>query len=183
MSVKASKGNKASNINSFQRVVSTEKKPSFSESRLFTRRDLRRWVCYQCGPHSVVMRWFVCLPAPYFLGVSVCENQSGDVLMVSLRNTSCVLMCVCEVSPGFGVCGSDVNSLLSARFSMLPTAVKRARPSLPPPRGLISFFILSAIQLDFLRGHRGQGPFTKRVKHFSAQWFHIMYTSRFSWNW
>lgn len=57
---------------------------------------------------------------------------------------------------------SDVNSALSARFSTLPAAVKRARPSLPPPRGLISFFILSAIQLDFLRGQRGQVPFTKR---------------------
>lgn len=57
---------------------------------------------------------------------------------------------------------SDVNSVLSARFSTLPAAVKRARPSFPTPRGLISFFILSAIQLDFLRGHRGQGPFTKR---------------------
>ena len=56
---------------------------------------------------------------------------------------------------------SDVNSELSARFSTLPAAVKRARPSLPPPRGLISFFILSAIQLDFLRGHRGRGAFTK----------------------
>lgn len=81
---------------------------------------------------------------------------------VFVKTSRLAFVCVCVVSPGLPVCVSDVNSVLSARFSTLPAAVKRARPSLPPPRGLISFFILSAIQLDFLWGHKGQGPFTKR---------------------
>lgn len=79
---------------------------------------------------------------------------------VFVKTSRLVCMCVCAFLPGLAVCVSDVNSVLSARFSTLPAAVKRARPSLPP-LGLISFFILSAIQLDFLWGHRGQGPFTK----------------------
>lgn len=81
---------------------------------------------------------------------------------VSMSLWKPVGLCVCVVSPGLAVCVSDVNSVLSARFSTLPAAVKTARPSLPPPRGLISFFILSAIQLVFLRGHRRQEPFPKK---------------------
>lgn len=95
------------------------------------------------------------MPVASFDGVSMweylCESQAAGVCACERE-----LMCrVCVVSPGV----SDVNSALSARFSTLPAAVKRARPSFPPPRGLISFFILSAIQLDFLWGHRGRGPF------------------------
>lgn len=142
-------------------------KASFSESWLSTGRDLRRREWYQCRPHLVVMRWFVCMPVASLDEVSMwvylCENQSaGFCVFVGVRKRGGVLDYACVVSPGWGVCVSDVNSVLSARFSTLPAAVKRARPSLPPPRGLISFFILSAIQLDFLWGHRGQGPFTKR---------------------
>lgn len=115
------------------------------------------------------MRWFVCMPVASLDGASMWAylwwNQSAGVCVRGReRELVCwaACVCVCVVSPGWGVCLSDVNSVLSDRFSTLPMAVKRARSPLPPPRGLISFFILSAIQLDFLRGHRGQGPFTKR---------------------
>lgn len=142
-------------------------KASLCESWHSMGRDLRRREWYQCRPHLVVMRWFVCMPAGSLDGLSMwaylCENQSAAVCVFVVVQegqggySELGSVGVCEISPGWGACVSDVNSALSARFSTLPAAVKRARPSLPPPppRGLISFFILSAIQLDFLRGHRG----------------------------
>lgn len=149
---------------SFQHVVSREHQLQWVEAFYEERFKEMRVV----SMHLVVMRRFVCTPAASLHRLSMrahfCENQSADVCaFVSLKEKNnkslCadLSVCVC-VSPGFGVCVSDVNSLLSARFSTLPAAMKRARPSFPPPRGLISFFILSAIQLDFLWGHRRQRP-------------------------
>jgi len=120
------------------------------------------------GEYESISLW---KPVGSCLCVCQCENEGYCVVLcVSVCECVCMRACVCAISPGLGVCVSDVNSVLSARFSTLPAAVKRARPSLPPPRGLISFFILSAIQLDFLWGDRGQGPFTRRVELLRAHW-------------
>lgn len=141
---------------SFHFTVCAAEKACLRQSWYSAGRDLRRRKRHRCWPQLVVMRWFVCMPVAWLDGLRMwawlCENQLAVVW--------CVCVCVRLVSPDWGACVSGLNSVLSARFSTLPAAVKRVRPSLPPPRGLISFFILSAIQLDFLRGHRGQGPFT-----------------------
>lgn len=94
----------------------------------------------------------------------LCENPACVFKCVPVWKRLGVIegWCGSAHSPVWGVCVSDENSLLSARFSTLPAAMKRARPSLAPPRGFISFFILSAIQLDFLWEQRERGPFMKR---------------------
>lgn len=157
---------------SFQHVVSRESQPLWVLALYGERSKEKRVVSMPTtlGSHEMIcmhacrLAWWaehvsisLWKPVSCCLCVCRCAGRAGGYSELGSVG-------VCEISPGWGACVSDVNSALSARFSTLPAAVKRARPSLPPPppRGLISFFILSAIQLDFLRGHRGQGPFTKR---------------------
>lgn len=93
-------------------------------------------------------------------GTFLCFTESREPCSLNLLALSSTLWCntsnviteatALRFSPGTVAEEPGVPSTASARFSILPTAIKRARPSLLPPFGLISFFMRSAIQFDFL---------------------------------
>lgn len=172
---------------SFQHVVSRESQPLWVLALYGERSKEKRVVSMPTtlGSHEMIcmhacrLAWWaehvsISLSKPVSCCLCVCRCGVGWRGGSELGSVD-----VCAISPGWGVCASDVNSLLSARFSTLPAAVKAARPSLPPPRGLISFFILSAIQLDFLWGHSGQGPFTKTDELWERVCLHAVHTPTF----